>query len=675
MNDLLKPFTVNSLTLRNRIVSTAHAPAFAEEGHPRKRYRLYHEEKARGGIGLTMIGGSTNIAADSPSVFGQLYAGDDRIIPWFQKLTDGVHQQGAAIMCQLTHMGRRTAWDDGDWLPVIAPSNVRERAHRAFPKVMESHDIDRVIEDFLRAAVRCQEGGFDGIELLVHSHLLGQFISPITNKRNDDYGGSLENRLRLTKTVLEKVRKAVGQSFVISLRLTGDELVQGGLTADECVAVAQSLEATGHADLFNILVGAPYDDLGLATWVPPMGMEAIPNLTVAKRIRDSVNIPILHAGGISDLATAQHAIAGNHMDLVGMTRAHMADPHLVNKWVQGQEERIRTCVGLGYCVDRVNQGKAAVCGQNAATGREEFLSHLITVAKEVKQVAVIGGGPAGLEAARVCAEKGHVVTLYEASSELGGQLKLASQGQIRRSMQAVTQWLISEVTHLGVNVVLNHYVDAEEVLSWNPDVVFVATGGWPEAPDIPGAELTLSSWDVLSDKARLSGEIIIFDETGDQAGSVVADVLSQHDSSVTWVTPDRSLMHDLGPTTSSVALKHLAQRNVGFECLNELAWVQRAGNRLSVGLRNVLTDAIQTKHADYVVVERGLTPIDEIYFELKDQSKNLGQLENTALIQGENPFNVLNAQGRFFLARIGDAVTGRNLHAALLDALRVSTFV
>ena len=204
---LLQPFALRHLNLRNRIVSTAHAPAYVEDGHPRDRYRLYHEEKAKGGLGLTIIGGSTNIAPDSPSVFGQLYAGDDSIIPWFQRLTDGVRSHGAAVMCQITHMGRRTAWDDGHWLPVAGPSAVRERAHRAFPKTMEPEDIRRIIRQFADAAVRVQRGGFDGLELLSHSHLLGQFLSPLVNQREDDYGGSLDNRLRLTLQVLEAVRE------------------------------------------------------------------------------------------------------------------------------------------------------------------------------------------------------------------------------------------------------------------------------------------------------------------------------------------------------------------------------------------------------------------------------------------------------------------------------------
>ncbi|MGB0849425.1 MAG: N-methylproline demethylase, partial [Thiolinea sp.] len=373
---LLQPFQLRHLTLRNRILSTSHAPSFAEDGHPRDRYRLYHEEKARGGVGLTMIGGSTNIAPDSPSVFGQLYAGDDSIIPWFKKLTDGVRSHGAGVMCQITHMGRRTAADDGFWLPVMGPSGKRERAHRSFPKVMENEDINRVIRHFVDAALRCQRGGFDGIELLSHSHLLGQFLSPLINHREDDYGGSLANRLRLTLQVVEAVREAVGPEFILGLRITGDELIEGGLSAEECVSSAQVLAVTGAVDFLNVLAGAPYDDLGLASWVAPMGTPSAPHLTIAGQIRQAVDVPIFHAGAVADITTARHAVAEGHVDLIGMTRAQIADPYLVQKLINGEEERIRPCVGLGYCVDRVNQGKAMVCGHNAATGREATQPHI-----------------------------------------------------------------------------------------------------------------------------------------------------------------------------------------------------------------------------------------------------------------------------------------------------------
>ena len=670
MDPLLQPFQLKHLTLRNRVMSTAHAPSFQEGGHPRDRYRLYHEEKARGGVALTVIGGSTNIAPDSPSVFGQLYAGDDSIIPWFKQLTDGVHRHGAAVLCQVTHMGRRTAWDDGHWLPVLGPSGVRERAHRSFPKAMEMHDINRVIAQFAQAAQRCQQGGFDGIELLSHSHLLGQFLSPLINHREDDYGGSLENRLRITDQVIEAVREAVGADFIVGLRITGDELCAGGLAAEECVTIAQSLADTGAVDYLNVLAGAPYDDLGLATWVSPMGNPAAPHLSIAGRIRESVELPVFHAGAVADVATARHAVKAGQVDMIGMTRAQIADPYLVQKLLQGKEDRIRPCVGLGYCVDRVNQGKAMVCGHNAATGREAHQPQIIARASTRKKTVVIGGGPAGLEAARVCAERGHAVVLFEATDRLGGQLNLACQGVTRRQVWGAADWLIQEVEVLGVDIRLNSYVEAEQVLAESPDVVLVATGGYPSLPEISGQPLLTSSWQVLSGEARVTGAVLVFDEVGDHAAAVCAEVLSHAGCEVSLITPDRLMTHDLGPTNSAVVLRELAKQKVSFECFQDLHSVESINGRKQVTFRHVLTGELDTRVYDAVVVENGTVPLDDIYHALKHESRNAGEIDHAAMVSGEFPYVETNAQGKYLLARLGDAVAGRNIHAALYDALR-----
>ncbi|WP_367998075.1 FAD-dependent oxidoreductase [Shimia thalassica] len=592
-------------------------------------------------------------------------------MPWFKKLTDGVRSHGAAVMCQITHMGRRTAWDDGHWLPVAGPSGNRERAHRSFPKTMEIEDINRIIAQFADAARRCQKGGFDGIELLSHSHLLGQFLSPLINTRDDEYGGSLDNRLRLTMQVLHSVREAVGPDFVLGMRLTGDELTKGGLTADECVEIAQKISETGAVDFLNILAGAPYDDLGLAGWIPPMGMPSAPHLTVAGRIRKAVDLPILHAGGVADIATARHAVSEGHVDLIGMTRAQMADPHLVQKLQRGEETRIRPCVGLGYCVDRVNQGKAAVCGHNAATGREATMPHVITGAEVEKKVVIVGGGPGGLEAARISALRGHKVVLFEASDRLGGQLKLASAGMIRRQIWGVADWLITEVATLGVDLRLNTYAESEQVLAEHPDVVIIATGGWPDSPEMDGADMIKSSWEVLSGEARVTGDVLLFDEVGDHPALVCADVLARMGCRVRHVSPDRATAHDLGPTNSAVVLRDLAKQGVSFECFQDLVGVARSGNRKEVTLHHVLTGETSHHIIDHVVVEHGITPMDALFHDLKPASLNSGQVDQDAMVAGLNPFQITHPEGKFMLARLGDAIAGRNIHAALFDALRI----
>ena len=386
--------------------------------------------------------------------------------------------------------------------------------------------------------------------------------------------------------------------------------------------------------------------------------------------REAGALLIFHAGAMADITTARYAVAEGHVDLIGMTRAQIADPYLVQKLMDGNEARIRPCVRLGYCVDRVNQDKTMVCGHNAATGREELQPHIISKAEKQRKVVVIGGGPAGLEAARISAERGHEVVLFEAGDRLGGQLNLASKGTTRRQVASISDWLINEVDHLGVDVRFNHYAEAEEVIAEQPYAVFVATGGWPNALDIPGSQHLTSSWDILSGEVRASGEMLVFDEVGDHAASVCADVLSQAGCQVTLMTPDRAVAHDLGPTNSAVVLRDLAKQKVSFECFLDLKAVEKVNGRLQVTLQHTLTGETSNREYDHVVVENGVVLMDDLYYELKPHSSNLRQLDHVAMLAGESPFVSANAAGGFVLARLGDAVAGRNIHAAVYDALR-----
>ena len=354
-------------------MSTSHAPGYVEDRHPKLRHQLYHEEKAKGGLALTMFGGSSNIAPDSPSAFGQINIGDDSIVLVLREFSDRVHRHGCAIMCQITNMGHRTLWNVEDWLPPIAPSPVREHAHRSFPKEMDRGDIRRVVQAFGDAAARCREGGLDGVELLAYGHLIHQFWTPLVNRRTDECGGSLENRARFGLEVLEEVRRRVGEEFLVGFRMMGDELEEGGLDQEDCLALAKIYADTGMCDFLNVIADQVADERGLSLSIPSMAGPRAPYVHIAARMKRESGIADFHATRIMDLATAEHCVRDGLVDMVAMTRAHMADPHIVAKMMRGEEERIRPCVGAGYCIDRIYVGGDALCLHNPATGRERTM--------------------------------------------------------------------------------------------------------------------------------------------------------------------------------------------------------------------------------------------------------------------------------------------------------------
>ena len=256
---LLEPFSLKALTLRNRVVSTSHEPAYAEDGMPKERYRLYHHEKAVGGVGLTMIGGSAVVAPDSPPSFGNLLLYKDEIVPWLRELTDDVHEAGAAVMCQVTHLGRRTSNFSGDWLPVVYASPLREPAHRSFPKVAEAWDLDRIVDDYVAAAQRCVAAGLDGIELQSYGHFLDGFVSPATNRRDDELGGDLDARTAFPRRVVRAVRAAVGPDFVVGIRMSMDEDRADGLGRDEALQALHRYVEDG-VDFLSVIKGTIESD-------------------------------------------------------------------------------------------------------------------------------------------------------------------------------------------------------------------------------------------------------------------------------------------------------------------------------------------------------------------------------------------------------------------------------
>ena len=394
---LLEPFQLKNLYLKNRIITTSHEPAYNEDGFPKERYIAYHLERAKGGIAMTMTAGSAVVSKDSPPSFDNIHVYKDEVVPWIRKLTNTIHDQDCKIMIQLTHLGRRTSWSKGDWLPSVSSGKHREPAHKAFPKIVESWDIERIIKEYGDAAERMKEGGMDGVELEAQGHLIGQFMSPLTNELDSEYGGNYENRLRFTIDVLSEIRKKVGKEFIVGIRCVFDEVEEGGITKSDGLETAKILSNSGLVDYLNINRGRIHTDPILTKHIPIQGMRSAPHLEFAAEIKKEVNLPIFHASKISDVATARYAISNGLVDMIGMTRGHLADPHIVKKIKEKREDDIRPCVGATFCLDRIYQGEEALCIHNAATGRELKFPNIITKSKTKKRIAIVGAGPGGLE--------------------------------------------------------------------------------------------------------------------------------------------------------------------------------------------------------------------------------------------------------------------------------------
>ena len=665
---LLQPFQLRHLTLRNRIMTTSHEPAYPEDGMPKARYRAYHAARAKGGIALTMTAGSAAVSRDSPPVFNNILVYKDEVVPYMKDLADACHEHGAAVMIQLTHLGRRTRWDKAFWLPVVSPSHHKEAAHRAFPKKAEEWDIARIITDYADAAERMKAAGLDGIELQAYGHLMDQFWSPLTNELDAPYGGPIENRLRFTFDVLSAVRKRVGAEFIVGVRYTADEDLEGGLNKEDGLEISRRLKASGMVDFLNVVRGHIDTDAGLTDLIPIQGMRSAPHLDFSGEVRAATQFPTFHAARIQDVATARHAIAAGKVDMIGMTRAHMTDPDIVRKIIEKREDDIRPCVGANYCLDRIYQGGSAYCIHNAATGRELSMPHEITPAKVKRKVVIIGAGPAGLEAARVAAERGHEVVVYEAAREPGGQILLTARSRARQEMIGIIDWRMAQCNARGVQFHFETYAEVDEVLAERPDVVIVATGGSPHTEVLKaGNDLTVSSWDILSGSVKPGTNVLLFDDAGDHAALQAAQVVAESGAKLEIMTPDRSFAPEVMAMNLVPYMRALQKLDVTFTVTFRLEEVTRDNGALVAIVGSDYGGVRKERRVDQVVINHGTLPNDEIYFALKARSSNRGAVDYARLIAG-----VPQLQGEAFqLFRIGDAVSARNTHAAVYDALRL----
>ena len=433
---------------------------------------------------------------------------------------------------------------------------------------------------------------------------------------------------------------------------------------------------SGKVDFLNLIRGRIENDPLLAEIIPVQGMRSAPHLDFCGEVRAETKFPVFHAARIPDVATARHAIAEGKLDMVGMTRPHIADPHIVNKVMAGREDDIRPCVGATYCLDRIYEGNEALCIHNPATSREATIPHAIPVADgDKKSCAVVGAGPAGLEAARVLSERGHTVTVFEAADKPGGQVRLAARLKRRSELIGIIDWRMAMCEKNGAVFHFNTYADAQTITELNPDVVIIATGGLPNTDIVEGAHLATTSWDILSSDVKPAGRVLIYDDNANHSGLMAAEMIANTGAQLEIVTPERFFAADVGGLNHVAYARCFDQNGVTLTINKRVTSIEKVGNELLATLCSDYSDRTDVRTVDQVIVEHATLPLDDVYFDLKPLSTNLGALDYDAFVAVTEQTIAKNPDGTFQLFRIGDAVASRNIHAAIYDALRLCVVV
>lgn len=622
---LFSPIRVGHVTLRNRIVSPPHVGGFGSNGYITDRYMAYHAAKAKGGAALIQCFGSMSVHRTSPITGGMIKNWDDSSLPTFQAFAESIHQHGALVMAQITHYGRRSNAGDS---ALLSASDVAEHVHRETPHSMDKEQIAEIRRAYASAAFRLKRAGFDGADICGWSvHLLEQFWTPRLNHRSDEYGGSFRNRMRFATEVIEEIRAAVGRDFVLGIRLSGDELIPQGAHLSEAIEIAEYLNSHRFLDYFSISGGtgevARFAMMEMPFSTAPQGVFA----PFAAKIRKVVDVPVIYVGKVVDPRHADALIDQEVCDLVGMGRALIADPELPHKAQEGRLEDVRPCLGMQGCLDQVIRGGSVSCTQNPETGREDELSE-VRVAASSKRVVVAGGGPAGLEAARVAALRGHQVVLFEQSFELGGQCALAGHAPLRPGWALSIQWLERQIRKLGVTIRLRTAATAARVLAERPDAVIVATGAVARRAAVPGASLpgVCTVDDLLRGALTSRTNCVVVDGTGQVHAGLAADLLAQLGAHVTVVSSYQTICDAVESPTKEPLYERLFARDVVLTPNVRVVGVapDGTGRLLRVRTENVYSGrTLDLSAVDLVVFAEGHLAVDHLFKALRDKVAQL----------------------------------------------------
>ncbi len=528
---LFSPLVLGGVTVRNRIVSTGHDTVMAHDGHVTDRLIAYHEARAKGGAGL-IIAQVAGVHETARYTAHMLMANDDSCIPGYRKLAERVHAHGATLMAQLFHPGREIMETDDGTSPVAyAPSAVPNSRFHVMPVALSQAMIAEIVAGYASSARRLQQAGLDGCEIVAsHGYLPAQFLNPQVNHREDRYGGSLENRTRFLTEVAAAIRAAVGEGFVIGLRISGEERDAEAMAAQEVLEVCRALDQEGHLDYFHVIAGNSASLSGAIHIVPPMFYETAYVAPFAATVKAIVSKPVIVTGRINQPQIAETVLASGQADFCGMTRALIADPDMPNKAKAGKPDDIRACIACNQaCIGHFHKGYPISCIQFPETGRETTLARRKTPTTAKQNIMVVGGGPAGMKAAAVLAGRGHRVTLYEAAAQLGGQALLALLLPGRAEFGGIVTNLAREMELAGVTVKRNTKVDRALVETEKPDAVVIATGATARSPAFEGAEdaHVVTAWQVLKGEANVGGRVVIAEWKPDWIGMGVAEKLAR----------------------------------------------------------------------------------------------------------------------------------------------------
>jgi mycofactocin system FadH/OYE family oxidoreductase 2 len=563
--NLFSPLKIGTTEVKNRISFQPHLTNLAVGNLPSERQMYYWGERAKGGAGLIITEELTVHPTDMAyEKLIDVYHAE--VIPGFKKITDYVHQYDSKIFAQLNHNGQQ---GDGSLsrLPIWAPSPIPDVLFREVPKAMEPEDIEEVARYFAKSAIHVREGGFDGVEIQFgHSSLARQFLSPLTNFRTDEYGGSLENRMRAPLKFISAVRKAVGNDFTLGIRMCADEMIPGGLDLGQVQEICGLFEASGLIDFMDLSIATFYNlYLVEGSMHSPLGYT----IPLAAGIREKIKLPVFCTGRINDPVMAEKVLAAGQADMIGMCRGLICDPFLPKKAQEGRLDDIRYCIACNQgCIGRIGMNKTLGCVQNPAVGREkEWGEGTLEKASVKKKVTIVGGGPAGMWAAKMAGRRGHSVTLIDRNESLGGQVVTAMKGPGRDEFGVIIRNEKSQVDKAGVTVKLGVEASKEQLLAEKPDVIIVATGSVPKKHPVGGADgpAIYNILQVLNGEAELGDKVCLIDYDGHQRATATAEFIANQGKKVDMITSSLFICAELGPTQDLYsARQRLLQKGVTF---------------------------------------------------------------------------------------------------------------